>query len=311
MRFDVAAAQEHDRRMDVRHLSVFVAVAQEMSFTRAADRLLLAQSAVSTTVRELERELGVDLFDRSHRQIRLTGAGEELLARSRDVLERMRDLASAVGAAGTELRGTVTMGLMTGVDLVDVPRLLGAYHARHPSVIVQLRATGLGSTGLVAQLERGEIDLALLTAVDGLPATLQGEVVASSPYVLVVPGDHPLAEAESVTLDDLEGESFVDLPPGYGSRRIVDDAFAHAGVSRRVLIEVAEISTAAQYVPQGLGLALVPRFAAAPVAGTRVVPMDAVVPAFDLSLAWARRRPFASAGRALVDLVRADLLPPA
>ncbi|WP_336631629.1 MULTISPECIES: LysR family transcriptional regulator [unclassified Microbacterium] len=297
--------------MDVRHLSVFVAVAQEMSFTRAADRLLLAQSAVSTTVRELERELGVDLFDRSHRQIRLTGAGEELLARSRDVLERMRDLASAVGAAGTELRGTVTMGLMTGVDLVDVPRLLGAYHARHPSVIVQLRATGLGSTGLVAQLERGEIDLALLTAVDGLPATLQGEVVASSPYVLVVPGDHPLAEAESVTLDDLEGESFVDLPPGYGSRRIVDDAFAHAGVSRRVLIEVAEISTAAQYVPQGLGLALVPRFAAAPVAGTRVVPMDAVVPAFDLSLAWARRRPLASAGRALVDLVRADLLPPA
>jgi DNA-binding transcriptional LysR family regulator len=61
--------------MDVRHLSVFVAVAQEMSFTRAADSLLLAQSAVSTTVRELERELGVELFDRSHRQIRLTGAG--------------------------------------------------------------------------------------------------------------------------------------------------------------------------------------------------------------------------------------------
>lgn len=298
--------------MDVRHLSVFVAVAQEMSFTRAADRLLLAQSAVSTTVRELERELGVELFDRSHRQIRLTGAGEELLARSRDVLERMRDLASAVGAAGTELRGTVTMGLMTGVDLVDVPRLLGVYHARHPSAIVQLRATGLGSTGLVAQLERGEIDLALLSVVDALPAGLQGEVVASSPYVLVAPEGHPLAQAPAVALADLEGESFVDLPPGYGSRRIVDDAFAHAGVTRRVLIEVAEISTAAQYVPQGLGLALVPRFAAgpAPVPGTRIVPMDAVVPPFDLSLAWARRRPLASAGRALVELLRGELLPP-
>ncbi|MFM9745604.1 LysR substrate-binding domain-containing protein, partial [Streptomyces brasiliscabiei] len=85
------------------------------------------------------------------------------------------------------------MGLMTGVDLVDVPRLLGVYHARHPSVIVQLRATGLGSTGLVAQLERGEIDLALLSVVDALPAGLQGEVVASSPYVLVAPEGHPLA----------------------------------------------------------------------------------------------------------------------
>ncbi|GAA3035562.1 LysR family transcriptional regulator [Microbacterium dextranolyticum] len=296
--------------MDVRHLSVFVAVAQEMSFTRAADRLLLAQSAVSTTVRELERELGVALFDRSHRQIRLTGAGEELLARSRDVLERMREIGEAVAAAGTELRGTVTVGLMTGVDLVDVPSLLGAFHARHPAVVLQLRATGLGSSGLVAQLERGEIDLALLAAVDGLPATLQGEIVASSPYALVVPEAHPLAGRDVVGLDELEGERFIDLPPGYGSRRIVDDAFAHAGVSRRVLIEVAEISTAAQYVPQGLGLALVPRFAVAgAITGTRVVSAADAVPPFDLSLAWARRRPLSSAAEALVQLVRTALLP--
>lgn len=295
--------------MDVRHLSVFVTVAQEMSFTRAADRLLLAQSAVSTTVRELERELGVALFDRSHRQIRLTGAGEELLVRSRDVLERMRELGEAVATAGTELRGTVTVGLMTGVDLVDVPSLLGAFHARHPAVVLQLRATGLGSSGLVAQLERGEIDLALLAAVDGLPATLQGEVVASSPYTLVVPDTHPLATRDAVTLADLEGEKLVDLPPGYGSRRIVDDAFAHAGVSRRVLIEVAEISTAAQYVPQGLGLALVPRFAVADsIAGARVVSAEDAVPPFDLSLAWARRRTLSAAAEALVQLIRDALL---
>lgn len=297
--------------MDVRHLSVFVAVAQEMSFTRAADRLLLAQSAVSTTVRELEREWGVELFDRSHRQIRLTGAGEELLLRAQDVLDRMRELGEAVAATGTELRGTVTMGLMTGVDLVDVPGLLGAYHARHPAVVVQLRATGLGSSGLVAQLERGEIDLALLAAVDGLPATLRGEVVASSPYVLVVPEGHRLADTDPVTLADLEGESFVDLPPGYGSRRLVDDAFAHAGITRRVLIEVAEISTATQYVPQGLGLALVPRFAvgADPVPGVRVLSTGDAVPPFDLSVAWARRRPLRSAAEALVALVRGALLP--
>lgn len=297
----------------MRHLSVFVAVARELSFTRAAERLLLAQSAVSTTVRELERHLGVELFDRSHRQIRLTGPGEELLARAADVLERMRGIEESVAATATALRGTVTIGLMTGVDLVDVPRLLGAYHQRHPAVVVQLRATGLGSAGLVAQLERSEIDLALLSVVDGLPASLRGEVVATSPYVLVVPEQHPLAGATSAALTDLEGESFVDLPPGYGSRRIVDDAFAHAGVSRKVLIEVAEISTAAHYVPQGLGLALVPRFAAGAagsVPGTRIVPMDDVVPPFAISLAWSRRRPLTSAAEALVALLRAELVPP-
>jgi len=306
--------------MDVRHLSVFVAVAQELSFTRAADRLLLAQSAVSTTVRDLERELGVELFDRSHRQIRLTGAGEELLTRAQQVLEQVRELGEAVAAAATELRGAVTMGLMTGVDLVDVPGLLGRYHERHPAVAVQLRATGLGSTGLVAQLERGEIDVALLSVVDGLPATLRGEVVASSPYVLVVPDGHPAAERDRVALGELEGESFIDLPPGYGSRRIVDDAFAHAGVSRRVLIEVADLSTAATYVPQGLGLAIVPEFAAAAASArasaahrtrmpVRAVPLDGAVPAFAVSLAWARRRPLSSAAQALVELLRSELLP--
>ncbi len=298
----------------MRHLSVFTAVAQDLSFTRAAERLLLAQSAVSTTVRELERELGVELFDRSHRQIRLTGAGEELLTRARDVLEQMREIGDAVASAATELRGAVTMGLMTGVDLVDVPGLLGRYHERHPAVAVQLRATGLGSTGLVAQLERGEIDVALLSVVDALPASLQGEVVASSPYAVVVPAAHRLANAEQVTLAELEGESFIDLPPAYGSRRIVDDAFAHAGVSRRVLIEVADLSTAATYVPHGLGLAVVPEFAAAAARTregmpVRIVPLDGGVPAFEVSLAWSRRRPLSSAAEGLVRLLRGELVP--
>ncbi|WP_228495957.1 LysR family transcriptional regulator [Microbacterium sp. VKM Ac-2870] len=300
--------------MDVRHLSVFTAVAQDLSFTRASERLLLAQSAVSTTVRELERELGVELFDRSHRQIRLTGAGEELLTRARAVLEQMREIGDAVASAATELRGAVTMGLMTGVDLVDVPGLLGRYHERHPAVSVQLRATGLGSTGLVAQLERGEIDVALLSVVDALPASLRGEVVASSPYVLVVPADHRFADAERVALAALEGESFIDLPPGYGSRRIVDDAFAHAGVSRRVLIEVADLSTAATYVPHGLGLAIVPEFAASAARAdhgmpVRSVPLGDAVPAFEVSLAWSRRRPLTAAAQGLVELLRGELLP--
>lgn len=308
--------------MDVRHLSVFAAVAQDLSFTRASERLLLAQSAVSTTVRELERELGVELFDRSHRQIRLTGAGAELLPRARDVLEQMREIGDAVASAATELRGAVTMGLMTGVDLVDVPSLLGRYHERHPAVAVQLRATGLGSTGLVAQLERGEIDVALLSVVDALPASLQGEIVASSPYVLVVPDAHHLADAEGIRLPMLEGESFIDLPPGFGSRRIVDDAFAHAGVSRRVLIEIADLSTAAAYVPQGLGLAIVPQFAALAASSesgrfsdhatgmpVRSVPLGDAVPAFEVSLAWSRRRPLTAAAQGLVELLRGELLP--
>lgn len=299
----------HDRGVDIRHLSVFVAVAQDLSFTRAAERLMLAQSAVSTTVRELERELGVLLFDRSHRQIRLTAAGDDLLARSLDVIDRMRQIGEVVGVSHGGVRGVVTIGLMTAVTLVDVPGLLGRFHAENPEVTLQLRAARLGSSGLITQLERGEIDLALLSVVDGLPASLHGEVVASSPFVLVVPEGHRLAGRASATLAELDGESFVDVPQGYGSRRIIDDAFARSGTSRRVLVEVAEIGTAADYVPHGLGIALVPEFAATGTAGTHVVRLAESIPPFEVWLAVARRRPLLRATAALMEVLRRELVP--
>lgn len=290
--------------MDIRHLSVFVAVAQEGSFTRAAERLLLAQSAVSTTVRELERDLGVALFDRSHRQIRLTGPGEDLLPRAIDIVERLRGLRESAAAAAGVLRGTVTMGLMTAVTLVDVPAILGRFHEAHPEVTVALRAAGRGTSDLIAQLEHGEIDVALLATGTRLAAGLVGEVVASSPFVLVVPDGHRLAGRERVGLADLAGESFVDVPPGYASRAIVDAAVERAGVERTVLIEVAEIDTVAAYVRRGLGVALVPAFAAAAAPGTRIVATGSALPPFRVHVATSVRRVPLPATAALIALIR-------
>ncbi len=294
-----------DGAVDIRQLSVFEAVAQEMSFTRAAERLMLAQSAVSATIRELERGLGVDLFDRSHRQIRLTGAGEALLPEARAILARVREAEDRVGRSRGQLGGTVTMGLMTAVNLIDVPALLGRFHRENPAVTLRLRAARLGTSGLIAELERGQLDLALLSIAGEMPTTLTGEVIAASPFVLVVPEDHRLAGRASVALDELEGERFVDVPQGYGSRRIVDDAFEYRGIERRVLIEVAEIGTAAAYVPHGLGLALVPEFAAAGRRGVRIVRLDDELPRFRIWYAVDRRRTPPPAAAALITTVRA------
>ncbi|MCT9821185.1 LysR family transcriptional regulator [Microbacterium sp. W1N] len=297
--------------MDIRHLSVFAAVAQELSFTRAAERLMLAQSAVSTTVRELEGELGVVLFDRSHRQIRLTGAGEALVPRAAEIIDRLREVREVVSPPDQPLRGTVTMGLMTAVSLIDVPALLGRFHRANPGVTVRLRAARLGTAGLITQLEHGEIDVALLSIVDEMPASLSGEVIAASPFVLVVPDDHALAGRERVALSELAGERFVDVPRGYGSRSIIDDAFARVGLERRVLIEVAEIGTAAAYVPHCLGIALVPRFAARAAAGVRVVELVDEVTPFRVSFAYARRRSPLPATAALIELMRREAAPAA
>ncbi|TFD31022.1 LysR substrate-binding domain-containing protein [Cryobacterium cryoconiti] len=287
--------------MDVRQLEFFSAVAGELSFTRAADRLTIAQSAVSAGVRSLENELGVELFDRSRRQIRLTSTGELLLPKVRDALDAVNEVRDAAQESTRAITGAIVIGLMTSVTLVNVPRLLGLYRTGHPGVGVRLRAARRGSAGLVDELVSGELDLAFLALSGPAPTALLAVPLASSPMVLVVPHGHRLAAASAVDLADFGAEEFIDLPPGYASRQIVDDAFAAAGLERRVMIEVSDIGTAAEYVTNGLGVALLPAFTAQDAPAVHRIPV-ANLPDFTVYLAAARKRRALAAVRAFVDL---------
>ncbi|MBX0300157.1 LysR family transcriptional regulator [Cryobacterium sp. 1639] len=287
--------------MDLRQLEFFSAVAGELNFTRAAERLTIAQSAVSAGVRSLEGDLGVELFDRSRRQIRLTSTGELLLPKVRAALDAVNEVRDVAQQSTQAITGSIVIGLMTSVTLVNVPRLLGLYRTGHPGVGVRLRAARRGSADLVDELSTGELDLAFLALSGSIPATLSAVPIASSPMVLVVPARHPLAASPGVDLAALAGEEFIDLPPGYASRQIVDDAFGAAGVDRRVMIEVSDIGTAAEYVSNGLGVALLPEFAAHTALNVRLVPV-AHVPDFTVYLAASRKRHASAAVRAFVNL---------
>jgi DNA-binding transcriptional LysR family regulator len=291
--------------MDVRQLEFFSAVAGELNFTRAAERLTIAQSAVSAGVRSLETELGVELFDRSRRQIKLTSSGELLLPKVRAALDALGEVRDAAEETSHAITGSIAIGLMTSVTLIDVPRMLGRFRANHPGVSVRLRAARRGSAGLVDDLATGELDLAFLALSGAVPASLSAAPIASSPMVLVVPVGHRLASAPRVQLGDLGDEEFIDLPPGYAARKIVDDAFAAAEIERRVMIEVSDIGTAAGYVSNALGIALLPEFAAEGAPDVVRVPV-ADVPSFSVYLAAARTRRSSAAVRAFVDLVRSD-----
>jgi DNA-binding transcriptional LysR family regulator len=287
--------------VDLRQLEFFSAVAGELNFTRAAERLTIAQSAVSAGVRSLEGELGVELFDRSRRQIRLTSTGELLLPKVREALDAVNEVREVAQQSTQAITGSIVIGLMTSVTLVNVPRLLGLYRSGHPGVGVRLRAARRGSADLVAELASGELDLAFLALSGAVPATLSAVPIAASPMVLVVPAGHPLAASPGVDLADLEGEEFIDLPPGYASRQIVDDAFVAAGAERKVMIEVSDIGTAAEYVTNGLGVALLPEFAAHAALNVRRIRV-ANVPDFTVYLAASRKRRASAAVRAFVHL---------
>ncbi|HEY0227657.1 MAG TPA: LysR family transcriptional regulator [Mycobacterium sp.] len=240
--------------MELRHLEYFLAVADNRSFTEAAKRLHVVQSGVSATIKALERELGADLFVRAPSGVTLTPAGEELRPRARETLDAARAAKDAVSATRGSVRGTVTVGTLTRINVIDLPTLLVDLHARHPEVLVHLRAASAGSAGLLRQLRDGDLDVAFLVFTGPVPADLDARLAAAVPLLLVVPADHLLAQRDSVQLAELAGMSFVDSPLGYGTRTVIDNAFAEAGVERTVAVEVADLGTAATYIRNGLGI---------------------------------------------------------
>ncbi|WP_256250282.1 LysR family transcriptional regulator [Mycobacterium malmoense] len=240
--------------VELRHLEYFLAVVDNLSFTRAAERLHVVQSGVSATIKALERELGAQLLVRGPAGVALTLAGQEFVPHARATIDAARAAKDAVAATRGAIRGIVTLGTLTAISVIDIPTLLADLHARHPGVVVHLRAASAGSAGLAQQLRDGHLDVAFLVFTDPPPVDLDARLVAAVPLLLVVPADHPLAQRDSVPLAELAGMSFVDGPRGYGNRAVVDNAFAAAGIERTVAVELADISTAAVYIRKGLGI---------------------------------------------------------
>ena len=283
-------------------LRKFVVVAEELSFTRASRRLHVVQSGVSSAVAALERELGAALFDRDRHTVTLTEAGRALLPEARAALAAARAAADAVAEATTGLRGTLSVGMMISTGSVDVPAALGRFHESHPGVLVRLRVLPGGSAGLARAVADGTLDLALLSLSGEPPADLALRELAQEPLVLICPPGHRLADAGEVTLDALGGETFIDFPVGWGTRAVLDRAFAAAGIDRQVTFEVAYYTTAADLVANGLGVAFLPESAAAPFDGVARVPVAALAWRIQVATAAGRRLP--AAARAFLGYLR-------
>ena len=281
--------------MELRHLTVFVAVAEEASFTRAADRLHLVQSAVSASVRGLERELGAALFDRTTRRVELTDAGDALLPEARLVLAAVNAAREAVDQVSGGLRGTLRLGTMQGQAMraVSVPRLLARFRAEHPGVEVHVSHVG-GSVLMADQVRAGRLDLAFVSLPERRPSGLTLTRISREQMQIACPKGHPLATRAEVDLEALADEPFIEFPEGWGTRIATDRAFAAAGVRRTIVYEVNDVASVIEFIANGLAVALI-----APsllIAGDEValVPVRRHAPHFEISVAVAStRRPSA------------------
>lgn len=258
--------------VELRQLEHFIAVATDLSFTRAAERVHVVQSALSTSIAKLERELEVQLFDRSRQRIKLTAAGETFLGRARDVVRATRAATDSVAGYRDALQGTVEFGSLISYGPVDVPRALGDFHRDHPHVRINLRLSQSGASSYLSALLDGSLDVALVSVPDRMPPQLDMRLLFEEPMVFVCRDDHPLARRRRVPIADTAADDIVGFPPGFGLRRLVDDAFHAAGVSPRTQYEVpAGFAAIADLVASGLGVAFMPRSEAARCGGLRSV----------------------------------------
>jgi LysR family transcriptional regulator, transcription activator of glutamate synthase operon len=243
--------------MELRQLRYFAAVARHRNFTRAAEELHLAQSALSQQVRRLERELGVELFVRTTRRVELTDAGGIALARATRVLSEVDALGSELDELAGLLRGHLRVGGVLPAGGVDLPELLVGFNRLHPDVEVELREGTAAE--MLERLRRDELDLALaMVAPPDVPDGFAHELLGVEQLVLAMTPSDPLADRRRVRLADLAGRAFIAFRPGAAVRNTVDQALAAAGVSTRIAFESSDLSMMRAVIARGLGVTILP-----------------------------------------------------
>jgi len=257
---------------DLRLIRYFVAVAEERNFTRAAERLHMAQPPLSTAIRQLERQLDVRLLDRTPREVRLTAAGELLLDRGRALLAHADEVIDAVRAVEKAPSGLLRVGVSPAARVGLAPQLLARWSAAAPGVMVH---AGEATTGaMLRDVRQGRLDLALAfcpTRED--LAGLDSVIARDEPAVVHVRDDHPLAARETLALADLAGETLV-VAGGPDSAGFTAAVVAHcraAGVAPATVADPYP-DLGGRAVREGLGVVLYVATAFGPdLEGTRLV----------------------------------------
>ena len=289
--------------MELRQLEYFIAVASEMNFSRAAQRVHVVQSALSTSVSKLEKELGVELFDRSRQQIKITPAGELFREHARRVIHTVRLARDSISDYRGELSGTVEFGSLISFGALDVPKILGEFHRTYPFVRIRLRQSQTGSMPYLSAVADGSLDLALVSAPDRFPAGIELRPLSQEPMLFVCRPDHHLAQRDHVRIAELAEEDLIGFPTDFGLQRIVEEAFGAAGITPHTPYEAAvEYWIAANLVRHGLGTMFMPASDASRFPDLRAVPPQPAIE-WRIFLATPEQAQMSPAGAKLAELL--------
>lgn len=279
--------------MELRQLAYFVAVVEEASFTRAAARMHVAQPGVSAQIRQLEREFGQELLDRSGRTVRLTEAGRTVLPFARAALSAVEGAKLAVDELAGLVRGHVAIGMVTSHN-VDIPSMLASFNKDHPAVAITL-AEAYSST-LVEYVRTGRLDVAIIGVAQD-PPDLELHTLSDEPLVAAVSDKRAKSR---IAIEDLKDRPLICLPHGTGIRAILESVCAAAGFQPSVTLEAGTPLVLAELAERGLGMAILPESVVRNRPRLRVQEIIGAQLRGRLALAWRENAPRSPAARAFV-----------
>lgn len=293
--------------MNLHQLRIFVTVAKRGSFSRAAEELHISQPSASIQVADLERALGVDLFEQVGRQIHLTEAGRVLEDYARRILDLAEEARTAVSETTGLRRGHLAIGASPTPGTYLLPRIIAAFQESYPQISVSLHIAVTPEVG--ERLTRHELDLAVVGGTIHIPG-LQAERFLDDEIVLVAAPTHPLAAAGSTRAIALRDHRVILPERGSDTRGAVDEALSAAGHAVSPAMELAGNEAIKEAVAAGLGAALLSRLAArTEVAAGRlvVIPISDLIIQRHFSLVYLKDRRLSQAVHAFIDMLRASV----
>jgi DNA-binding transcriptional LysR family regulator len=294
--------------MEFRHLRTIVAVAHHRSFTKAAEELFLAQSAISQQIRRLEAEIGIQVFRRSSRSVEVTEEGTVILAHARRVLAEVDDLNGQLEALTGVMRGTIRIGGIYPFGPYDLYGVLADYRAQYPGVAVHMLEDTQDE--MLAMLRQDELDCAFASVdPDAIGPEFAGTLLWEEEFVVAAAPDHELAGRAHVTFEQLVDEDLIAYRDNSALRRRFEATIGRRGLEPRNAFVCTEMNAVRALASKGLGVAVLPR-SIAELDGPPIVlrPFRPEPVTWPLALVWRadRRQPPAAKAFLALALERAE-----
>ena len=289
--------------MELRQLEYFQMASRLRNITRAAERLRVSQPNITVAIKKLETELGIQLFDRSQKQLSLTPEGAVFLSRVETALHCLHDAVIEVNDFKQLQKGVIKIGIPPMMGAYLFPKIFSGFQSLHPALDVMLYEEG--SISIRDMLDRDELDFGIVITSNAAP-TLNILPMASSQLMVCVPTSSELANKKSISIEDIANSNLIIMKTGSYLRQILHERFKSFDISPNIVLESGQITTIKGLISHNVGIAFLLDFIVRDTEDICAIPLEE--PIFvDIGLAWKKERYVSKAAQAFINFCKNPL----